>query len=255
MPTLTEGSIVRALFTISVPIVLANILQTAYQITDTFWVGRLSAQAVAAVSLSFPISFLLIALGGGLPIAGSVLIAQLKGKGDDTSMNHVAAQTLLMVIGVSIVLSAGGYIFAEQLMRLMGAAPDVLPDATAFLRVTFMGFVFVFGFFVFQALMRGLGVVIMPMMIVLITVLLNLLLDPLFIFGYGTVPAMGVAGAAMATLCTQALATIIGFIFLFNGRYGIHLRLRDFRPDFAFIRQAFRIGLPASIEQSTRALG
>ena len=93
------------------------------------------------------------------------------------------------------------------------------------------------------------------MMIVLVTVLLNLVLDPLFIFGWGPVPAMGVAGAAMATLCTQALATLIGFTFLFRGRHGLRLRLPDFRPDFAFIWKAFRLGLPSSIEQSTRALG
>jgi hypothetical protein len=95
---LTEGSIVRALVRLSIPIVLANVLQSAYQITDTFWVGRLSAEAVAAVSLSFPISFLMIAIGSGLPIAGAVLIAQYKGRGDEEAMNHVAAQTLLMVL-------------------------------------------------------------------------------------------------------------------------------------------------------------
>lgn len=253
--SLTEGSIVQALVRLSVPIVLANILQTAYQITDTFWVGRLSAEAVAAVSLSFPINFLLIAIGGGLPIAGSVLIAQYKGKGDMVAMNRVAAQTLLMVLAVSIALTCLGYVFSEPIMRFMGAAPDVLPDAVRFLQITFLGFVFVFGFFVFQSLMRGLGVVQMPMYIVLVTVILNFFLDPLFIFGYGPVPAMGVSGAAMATLCTQALATLIGFIMLLRGNHGIHLGWSDFQPDWAFMRTAFRIGLPSSVEQATRALG
>src|SRR3954464_10978794 len=117
--SLTEGSIVGALVRLSVPIVLANILQTAYQMTDTFWVGRLSADAVAAVTLSFPIQFLLIAIGGGLPIAGSVLIAQYKGRGDEAAMNHVSAQTLLMVIFVSLLLAVGGYVLAEPIIRLM----------------------------------------------------------------------------------------------------------------------------------------
>src|SRR6266446_4928029 len=162
---LTEGPILTALVRLSVPIVLANLLQTAYHITDTFWVGRLSAEAVAAVSLSFPINFLLIAIGGGLPIAGSVLIAQYKGRGDDMAMNHVAAQTLLMVFFVSLVLSLGGYVCAEPIMRFMGAAPEILDDSVRFLQITFLGFIFVFGFFVYQALMRGLGVVYMPMWI------------------------------------------------------------------------------------------
>jgi MATE family, multidrug efflux pump len=252
--SLTEGSIVRALVRLSIPIVIANILQTAYQITDTFWVGRLSAEAVAAVSLCFPLNFLMIAIGGGLPIAGSVLIAQYKGRGDERAMNHVAAQTLLMVLAVSVLLSSVGYLFSAPIMRFMGAEPAVLPDAVRFLQITFLGFIFVFGFFVYASLMRGLGIVGVPMLIVLMTVLLNLALDPLFIFGWGPVPAMGVAGAAMATLGTQALATLIGFTLLFLGKHGLRLRLGDFRPDFEFIWKAFRLGFPSSIEQSTRAL-
>lgn len=251
---LTEGSIVRALFRLSIPIVLANILQTGYQITDTFWVGRLSAEAVAAVSLSFPISFLMIAIGSGLPIAGAVLIAQYKGRGDERAMNHVAAQTLIMVLLVSLVTTAVGLSLSKPIMRFMGADEKVLPDAVSFLNYTLLGFVFVFGFFVYQSLMRGLGVVTMPMLIVLLTVLLNLALDPLFIFGWGPIPPLGVAGAALATLFTQALATIIGFAQLIGGRYGIRLRLRDFRPDFPFMWKAFLLGAPASAEQAARAL-
>jgi putative MATE family efflux protein len=251
----TEGSIVRALVRLSVPVVLANLLQTAYQITDTFWVGQLSHEAVAAVSLSFPVNFLLVAIGGGLPIAGSVLIAQYKGRGDEPAMNHVTAQTLLMVLIVSLVLSAGGFVFAEPIMRLMDAEPDVLPDAVRFLQVSCLGFPFVFAFYVYQSLMRGLGEVKTPVYIVLFTVLLNLVLDPLFIFGWGPVPARGVAGAAVATVITQGLAAGIGFWLMFSGLYGLRLHRGDFRPHWAFMWRAFRLGAPASTEQALRALG
>src|SRR3954470_19600395 len=252
--SLTEGSIVSALVRLSLPIVMANILQVAYQLTDTFWAGQLSAEALAAVSLNFPINFLMVAIGGGLPIAGSVLIAQYKGRGDERAMNHVTAQTLIMVMSVSVVISAIGYFYSEPIMRFMGAEPDVLPDAVRFMQITFIGFVFVFGFFVYQSLMRGLGVVQVPMLIVALTVLLNFALDPLFIFGWGPFPAMGVAGAAMATLMTQALATVIGFWLLFSGKQGLRPRLADFWPDLPVIRRTFYLGLPASVEQATRAL-
>jgi putative MATE family efflux protein len=252
--SLTEGSIFGALVRLSVPIVLAYILQTAYQITDTWWVGRLNAEAVAAVTLCFPINFLMIAIGGGLAIAGSVLIAQYKGRGDERAMNHVTAQTLIMVLAASIVLSTVGYAYSEPIMRFMGAEPNVLPDAVRFMQITFIGFVFVFGFFVYQSLMRGLGVVQIPMLIVLLTVILNFALDPLFIFGWGPVPALGVSGAAMATLSTQALATAIGFALLFSGKHGLRPRLADFRPDWRVIWKTFVLGLPASVEQATRAL-
>lgn len=254
-PSLTEGSIPKALVRIAVPIVLSSILQTMYQIIDTFWVGRLSADAVAAVSLTFPINFLLIALGGGLPIAGTVLIAQYKGRNDEKAMNHVAAQTFLMVFAVSIVMSVLGYAFSEQIMRLMGTPAEILEEASRYLRITFFGFVFVFGYFVFESLMRGLGSVKAPMRIVFLTVLMNAVLDPLFIFGWGPVPAWGVSGAALATLCTQAVATFIGFAVLLGGKHGLHLKKEDFRPDFAFMKKAFFIGFPSSIEQSARAFG
>ena len=252
--SLTEGSIVGALVRLSVPIVAANILQTAYQVTDTWWVGRLSAEAVAAVTLCFPINFLMISIGGGLAIAGSVLIAQYKGRGDDRAMNHVTAQTLLMVLAAAVLLSTIGYVFSEPIMRFMGAESTVLPLAVRFTQITFLGFFFVFGFFVYQSLMRGLGVVQIPMLIVLLTVLLNFALDPLFIFGWGPVPALGVAGAAMATLATQALATTIGFALLFSGRHGLRPRPADFWPDWKVIRKTFQLGLPASVENSMRAL-
>jgi putative MATE family efflux protein len=252
--SLTEGSIVGALVRLSIPIVMANILQTAYQMTDTFWVGRLSAEAVAAVTLCFPINFLMIAIGGGLPIAGSVLIAQYKGRGEERQMNHVAGQTLIMVLAVSVVLTALGYWYSEPIIRLMSDDPTVIPDAVRFLQITFIGFVFVFGFFVYQSLTRGLGVVQVPMLIVAVTVLLNFVLDPLFIFGWGPIPAMGVAGAAMATLCTQALAAAIGFALLFSGRHGLRPGLADFRPDLPLLGKTIRLGVPASVEQSMRAL-
>ena len=252
--SLTEGSIAGALVRLSVPIIVANVLATAYQLTDTWWVGRLSDKAVAAVTLCFPINFLMIAAGGGLAIAGSVLIAQYKGRGEERAMNHVTAQTLIMVLTVAVLISTIGYFFSEPIMRFMGAKDDVLPDAVRFMQITFLGFIFVFAFFVYQALMRGIGVVQAPMLIVLLTVILNFALDPLFMFGWGPIPAMGVAGAGMATLSTQALAAAIGFALLFSGSQGLRPRLADFWPDWNVIRRTFTLGLPASVEQATRAL-
>jgi putative MATE family efflux protein len=103
--------------------------------------------------------------------------------------------------------------------------------------------------------MRGVGEAKLPVFIVLGTVILNFILDPLFIFGWGPIPAAGVRGAAIATVGTQSLAAIIGLVVLFRGKYGIHLAWHDFIPDGAYIKRAFFLGFPASIEQSARALG
>ena len=193
---LTEGSVLKSLIALSVPIILANILQTAYQITDTFWVGRLGAVAVAAVSISFPIIFFIISLGGSLAVAGTILVAQYKGKGDKKAINHIASQTLVAVIVIATVLAAVGYFFSPILINLVGSGPDVFSDAVAYIKISFIGMIFMFIYMVFQSLMRGVGDVKTPMYIVLGTVLLNLILDPLFIFGYGFIPALGEIGRA-----------------------------------------------------------
>ncbi len=252
---LVNEPIMKTLLMLSVPIILANILQTAYQLTDTFWVGRLGADAVAAVSISFPVIFLLVSLGGGLAIAGTILIAQYKGKSNRKATDHVAAQTLLLVFFVSLILSVIGYLLTPYLLTLMGAGPDIYQGALSYMRISFMGIIFMFIFMVFQSLMRGVGDVRTPMYIVLSTVLLNLILDPLFIFGYGIIPAFGVAGAAVASVGTQALSAVIGLIVLYSGRFGIHVRSSEFKPDMKLILKMFRLGFPASIEQATRALG
>jgi putative MATE family efflux protein len=250
-----EGPIGVALVRLAVPISLGNLLQTGYQLTDAFWVGRLGAAAVAAVSVSFPVMFLVIALGAGFGIAGATLSAQYMGAGRQDMVNHVAAQTMLMVLVTSAVLGAAGYALAPYLLELLDVAPDVYTGALGFMRVSFVGVIFIFLYAMFQALMRGVGETRMPLMIVLATVILNFLFDPLFIFGWGPLPPQGVMGAALATLATQALAAALGMVIFLRGRHGIHLSWRNFLPDPVYIRRAFALGLPGSIELSVRGIG
>lgn len=255
LPDFTKGPIIKSLINLSIPIVFANILQTAYQLIDTFWVGRLGSEAIAAVSLSFPLIFLMISLGAGLAIAGTIMVSQFKGKGDIEKVDYIAAQTLLMMVITSIIVSIIGYICAAPLMQLMGASADVYPDAVSYLQISFIGMTFMFGFFVYQSLMRGVGDVKTPMLIVLGTVILNLVLDPLFILGWGPIPAYGVTGAAIATIGTQGIAAIIGLSMLFTGKYGIHIKPANLKIDLKLIKKMFFLGFPASLSQSARALG
>ena len=255
LPNLTRGSILRALLRLAVPIVFANLLQTAYQLIDTFWVGRLGAAAVAAVSLSFPVIFFLISLGLGMAIAGTILVSQYQGRGDRVAVNKVSAQALVGVLLLSLVLAVAGYYGATYVVMFLGAAPDVLPLASVYLKISFVGLPFLFAYIIFQSLMRGVGDASTPLWIVSGTVVLNFFLDPLFILGIGPVPAMGVSGAALATVITQGLAAVVGLWMLFSGRYGIALRLHNLKPDFALLWRLLRLGAPAGIEQSTRALG
>jgi putative MATE family efflux protein len=254
-PRLLEGSIPRALFLLAIPIMGANILQVAYQVIDAFWVGRLGAAAVASVSITMPVMFVLIAAGMGFAIAGTTLIAQYTGARDHKMVDHVAAQTLVTIVAISIVLGGIGYIITPFLLHLMGVAPEVYRGALWFMRIVFLTLPFTFIYAMSQGLMRGVGEVKAPLFIVAGTVFVNFCLDPVLIFGWFGFPAWGVAGAAIATLIAQLIAAMIALRLLFGGRYGIHVHWSDFVPDMAFVKRAFLLGYPASIEQSARGLG
>jgi len=250
-----EISIARSLWTLAVPIICINLLQIAYQLTDAFWVGRIGASAVASVSVSFPITFLLISVVSGFSIAGSVFVAQYVGAHKYKKVNRVVAQTFILVTVASILFGVAGFVFSPSLLRLMNVAPDVSENALSFLRILFLGLPFMFGFTVFQSVMRSVGQVMVPMKIILGTTALNFILDPIFIFGWGNIPAFGVSGAALATFGTQALAILIGLVLLFRGKHVIQVRFGDFVPSPCCLKALFVLGLPASLEQSVRSLG
>ena len=256
MNKLTEGSILRALVKLSIPLILTNILQTAYNLTDTFWVGRLGSEAVAAVSLAFPIVFMIISLGSGMAIAGSILVAKRYGAKDADAVAHISTQTFFSVLSISLLLAFLGYWLSAVLVGTMKVEPAVYDDAVSYLKITFLGLPPLFTYLTFQSLMRSIGNVKLPFYIVLSTVLLNLALDPLFIFGWHDfIPAAGVKGAAIATVGTQILSALIGLYILFRGKQGIKIRFSDYRPDFSVVKQLVKLGFPVSIEQVSRALG
>jgi len=249
-----KEKMLKPLLKMAAPIILVQLFQVAYQFTDAFWVGRLGEKAMAAVTMSMPILFFMTSLGIGLAVAGSTLAAQYFGAKNEKMLSHAAAQTMLMVLIISALFSLIGYIFAPEILKLLRTDANILKDAQAYLRISFLGLIFNFCFFIFQSIMRSIGRPQTPVYIVIGTVVLNFVLDPLFMFGYGPIPALGVTGVALATIGTQSIAAFIGLSMLFAGKHGIHLHYRDFLPDFAFIKRAFWLGLPASIEQSARSL-
>jgi len=244
----------KILLRLAAPIVLAQLFQIAYQFIDAFWLGRLGEGAIAAVAMSLPIIFFVTSLGIGLAVAGSALTAQYFGAKNDKLLSHAAGQTILMIVVVSFVLGLIGNLSAHALLNLLGTDQNIIIDASAYLRIAFLSMVFNFSFFIFQAIMRSIGRPKIPVYIILSTVALNFFLDPVLMFGWRFIPALGVSGVALATLITQSLAAMIGFYLLFGGKYGIKLHYYNLKPDFKFIKRAFLLGLPSSIEQSARSL-
>jgi putative MATE family efflux protein len=251
---LTSGSIGKPMFYLALPIVVTNLLQTAYNLADTFWVGQYSTNALAAISFAFPMIFLLISLGMGLAVAGSVLVAQHTGAGEDREAEYAASQTVAFAVVVSTVLGLAGYFLVDDLLLIFGAEPAVHELATEYMRIISLGLPAMFGFFIFISLMRGYGDTITPMKVMFGSVVLNIALDPFVIFGWGPFPELGIAGAALATIFSRVLATAVGLYIMFTGTYGVRIRLRDMRPDLPFAKKILDIGAPATVEGTGRAI-
>ncbi|MFH5797613.1 MATE family efflux transporter [Haladaptatus sp. CMAA 1911] len=255
---ITEGPLVGPMVRLAWPIVVIQLLQVTYNIADTFWLGALSSEAVGALSLAFPIIFFLISIGGGFTTAGSILVAQHTGAGGEEEASAVAGQTLSFVSIVAVVISVVGYLLVDPMLGLLPAdeqtATVIVPMAADYMRVFFLGSPFLFGFFVFSALMQGYGETRPPMRIMAVSVLLNVVLDPLFIFGVGSFDGMGIRGAAIATVLSRAVATVIGLYVIFGTDAGPSVERKHLSPDLDRIREIVRIGVPTAAEQSTSSL-
>ena len=252
--SLTEGPILKTLITLSLPIIAANLLQTGYQLVDAFWVGRLGSNAVAAVSISYPVNFLLISLSSGFGFAGAILVAQYAGAKNFKMVNHVAVQCLVIVALMSVVISGIAYVISPNILHWLGVEDIIFDDANFFQRIIFLSMVFNFGFIMFQSLLRGIGEVRIPLYINALSLGLNFILDPLFIYGYGPVPAYGVAGAAYSSMATLALSSFIGYYILFKGTTQLKISLKKFTFDFPLLKNAFKLGMPSSLEISAKAM-
>ncbi len=265
---ITDGGLVRPLFHLAWPIVVTQLLQVAYNVADAFWLGRYSANAVGAISLAFPLIFFLIAFGGGFNVAGSTLVAQYMGADSDGSAGKVGGQTLGFVVTIGVVLSVVGHFGAGPMLSLfpsnVATATDVVPLAEQYMEIFFLGLPFMFGFLAFSALLRGYGDTRTPMRVMAITVVLNVVLDPILVFGVGSVPAlgiegqlvpeMGIEGAAVATLVARAVGGLVGVYVLFFTDTGPDVRLAHLAPDLDYIEDIVRIGVPSALEQSAGAL-
>jgi putative MATE family efflux protein len=251
---LVGGPIGRNLLYLSVPIVITNLLKTAYNLADTFWLGRHSTEALAAIGFAFPIIFFFISLGMGWAVAGSVLVAQYVGAGSDERATFAASQTVTFTVVTALALGAIGYVVVGPLTALLGAGPTVQPLAASFLQIISLGLVPMFGFAIFTALMRGYGDTVTPMILMFATVVLNVVFDPLLIFGWGPFPRLGVDGAAIATVLCRSLAFLVGLWIMLDGRRGVRISIREMIPDFAFLKKMLRVGVPASVEGAGRSI-
>jgi len=252
---LTTGPITGSLLKLAWPVMLSNLFQTLYNFADRLWLGRYGSVGIAAVQISFPLVFLTISVASGITVAGMALIAQYTGANREEDANLAAGQVFIFSAVLAAVLAIAGYFSAGPVMSLMGAEPELTAAATTYLQIIFIGAPLMFSTFLFAAILTGIGDTVTPMILMGVSVGANIILDPLFIFGWGPFPEWGVMGAAVATVLSRGLVALAGFYLLFSGRLGIHIRVSHLKPRWGHIRQIASIGSMASIGQTGTALG
>jgi putative MATE family efflux protein len=253
--TLDNRSLYRTLVRLAIPIMLNNLLQMLLNLADTFFLGRIGAAAMSAPSISFTLIFFLVVFGMSFAMAGTTLIAQSTGRGDHERADFYLGQTTTVLIGMSIVIAVLGVTLGRQILLLMRVPEDAFAYTQQYLTIIFAGMPFMFLVFVLRSALQGIGNSVTPLIVQAVAIGLNLILDPLVIFGIGPFPRLEVAGAAYATVFSRGVASVIALVILVRGKRGVRLRLRYMKPEWSAVRRLAAIGLPASIGQSVSALG
>lgn len=251
---ITEGSLLRALVRLAVPMLVGGILQNLQSMIDLFWVGRLGHIAVAAVAMSGTILMVLFPMLMGLSTGTVALVARAVGGGRMEEASRAASQSFLLAFILGGVSGALGWFFSPHLFSLLGASPEIISQGVLYLRIALLGVFTVFVLFIGNAALQGAGDTMTPMYVMAISNVLNMVLDPLFIFGLGPFPRMGVAGAAVATVLAQAVAAAVALTVLVTGRSHLHTHLRQWKPDRVLAWRILRIGLPGSGQMLSRSL-
>ncbi len=251
---LINKPILPTLLRLSWPLMAAQLFQLFYNLADTFWVGQLGPGPLAAISVSFPLLFIVISLAGGFAISGVTLVSQYTGADSSEMANRAAGQVIGFSVFISLLFSIAGLVWGRDLLILIGAGPDIIEDAWNYFRIITAGIPLIFIFFVFAAVLEGTGDTVTPMKIKVLCVVFNIALDPFLIFGWGFFPELGISGAAYATIISRLGGTIIGIYLMFRGMKGLHLGLVHFLPQWRIIKRIVRIGIPAAIGTSTLAV-
>ena len=249
---LTEGKVWKVIVRFAVPLLVGNLLQQFYNITDSIIVGQfLGKEALAAVSASFFIYYFIISLVIGVGSGTTVVISQLFGAKQYQKVQLAFSSYIIFMLVGGIILSIAGIIFAEPVFRLTNTPEEVIPQAVAYFRI-YIGGTFLFVTFnSIISILRGVGESVRPMLFILITTVLNIAFDLLFILVF----KWGIEGAARATVVSQGIGMCIALAYVNNTHPLLSIKKQDMLFDWKLFKESLKIGLPTSVQQCAIALG
>jgi Na+-driven multidrug efflux pump len=249
----TVGSLGRNIWLLAVPMVLEMGLVSLFRVADMFWVGKLGPEALAAITIGENVRWALSGMAMGQGIGGLAVVARRGGEKDDEAANHATLQAVVLALGIALLISVAGFLLSEPLLLLLGTEPEVVPQGLSFLHVTFGGLAGFLMVPIVNSLLRGAGEARLALTVRVASYGLGLVVEPLLVFGWGPLPGLGVAGAALALVGSQWLGFLIQLGFLISGRARIRIDLHRLRLDPPLMWQIFRIALPSTVQMTLRS--
>lgn len=246
-----QGSMGKAILALAVPVVINSFLQTMYNLTDTYWLGQLGTNELAAINLVSPLQQIVVNFGSGLTVAGAVLIAQLIGASKKEEAASMASQIFVCAMIFSIICAGVIAIFTPTVVNWLGADEPTAKVANVYLRIVILDMPFLYMVNIFAAIRQAQGDTVSPMFLNLTGILLNVILDPLLMI----VIHWGAAGAALATVIAKAVPAMISLVILKRDTTGVRIRLKGFRFEKSKMKSILTVGLPTAIGGSTMQLG
>ncbi|WP_299339158.1 MATE family efflux transporter [uncultured Psychroserpens sp.] len=223
----TSGSIRRAVFMLSIPMILEMLMESIFAVVDIFYVSKVSVNAVATIGLTESVITLVYAVAIGLSMAATAIVARRIGEKDNEGASQAAVQVIFLGIAVAAVISVIGILFPKEILDLMGGEPDLIEEGYGYTQVLLGGNVTIMLLFLINAVFRGAGDASIAMWTLILSNGLNIILDPMFIFGFGPIPAYGVEGAAIATTIGRGSAVLFQLLVLFYGWSKIKVGFKD----------------------------
>ncbi|MGG6232033.1 MATE family efflux transporter [Tenacibaculum sp. SDUM215027] len=223
----TTGSIRKAIFLLAIPMILEMLMESIFALVDIIYVSRVSVNAVATVGLTESVLTLVYAVAIGLSMAATALVARRTGEKDAEGANQTAVQVIFLGVFISILISVVGILYPKEILALMGGDPDLIAEGFGYTQVLLGGNITVMLLFLINAIFRGAGNASIAMWTLILSNGLNIILDPIFIFGLGPIPAYGVEGAAIATTIGRGTAVVAQLLVLFFGAGKVKLAVKD----------------------------
>lgn len=250
-----KGPILKTLFRLGVPTIIAFTFQTAFNFIDRLFISRLGEVQFGAVGMSFTVQSIIIAIAAGAGAGSSSLVARLIGAEKYKEANNAAEHTLLIIVVTAVIFTIGGPLLSRPLFLLLGASDKMLPYILKYINIILFGSSFAFFTMIGNGILRGEGNMLKPMQVMVIGTLTNIILDPLLIFGIGPFPKLGIEGAALATVIARAVSSLLLAISLFGDKNIIKFNLKVFKYSGKFISGIFAVGGPSMISQLVQSLG